>query len=135
VEAIRRGLSRPIGSLTQMGTIRLGKRTDNRSPRIADFVPLARLDDVVFAGWDVYADDAYEAARKAGVLNPQHLEALRPFLQTIRPWPAVFEPAYVKKLHGDNVKKGRNKRDLAEQLLADIERFRKDQKLSRLVMV
>jgi myo-inositol-1-phosphate synthase len=135
VEAIRRGLARPIGSLTQMGTIRLGKRTDNRSPRIADFVPIARLEDVVFAGWDVYADDAYEAARKAGVLNPEHLQTLRPFLQTIRPWPAVFEPAYVKKLHGDNVKKGRNKRDLAEQLLADIAGFKKEQGLSRLVMV
>src|SRR4026209_2817657 len=81
VEAIRRGLSRPIGSLPQMGTIRLGKRTDNRSPRVADFVPLASLDDLVFAGWDVYSDSAYEAARKAGALNPEHLQALRPFLQ------------------------------------------------------
>jgi myo-inositol-1-phosphate synthase len=135
VEAIRRGLSRPIGSLTQMGTIRLGKRTENRSPRVADFVPLASLDDLVFAGWDVYRDNAYEAARKAGVLNPEHLQALRPFLENLRPWPAVFDPAYVKKLSGDHVKKGRNKRDLADQLLADIERFRKEQGLSRLVMV
>src|SRR5688572_26897970 len=135
VEAIRRGLSRPIGSLTQMGTIRLGKRTENRSPRVADFVPLARLDDVVFAGWDVYKDNAFEAARKAGVLSPEHLQQLRPFLETLRPWPAVFDPAYVKKLHGENVKKGKNKRDLADQLLADIEGFRKEQKLSRLVMV
>jgi myo-inositol-1-phosphate synthase len=135
VEAIRRGLSRPIGSLTQMGTIRLGKRTENRSPRIADFVPLARLEDVVFGGWDVYTDNAYEAARKAGVLLPEHLQSLRPFLEGIRPWPAVFEPAYVKKLTGDNVKKGRSKRDLAEQLLADIEGFRKGQGLARMVMV
>jgi len=135
VEAIRRGLSRPIGSLTQMGTIRLGKRTENRSPRIADFVPLARLDDVVFAGWDVYRDNAFEAARKAGVLSPEHLQQLRPFLETLRPWPAVFDPAYVKKLSGENVKKGASKRDLADQLLADIEGFRKEQKLSRLVMV
>ena len=135
VEAVRRGLSRPIGSLTQMGTIRLGKRTENRSPRIADFVPLARLEDVVFAGWDVYTDNAYEAARKAGVLLPEHLQALRGFLETIRPWPAVFEPAYVKKLTGDNVKKGKSKRDLAEQLIADIEGFRKREGLSRLVMV
>jgi myo-inositol-1-phosphate synthase len=135
VEAIRRGLSRPIGSLTQMGTIRLGKRTDNRSPRIAEFVPLAALDDIVFAGWDVYADNAYEAARKAGVLNPEHREALRAFLETLRPWPAVFDPAYVKKLHGDNVKKGANKRALAEALLADIEGFRRAQGLARMVMV
>jgi myo-inositol-1-phosphate synthase len=135
VEAIRRGLSRPIGSLTQMGSIRLGKRTENRSPRIGEFVPLAKLDDLVFAGWDVYRDNAYEAARKAGVLSPEHLQALRPFLETVRPWPAVFDPAYVKKLSGENVKKGANKRDLADQLLADIERFRKEQGLSRLVMV
>ncbi|HVR70494.1 MAG TPA: inositol-3-phosphate synthase [Vicinamibacteria bacterium] len=135
VEAIRRGLSKPIGSLTQMGTIRLGKRTENRSPSIADFVPLARLQDVVFAGWDVYRDNAYEAARKAGVLSPEHLQQLRPFLETVRPWPAVFDPSYVKKLSGENVKKGANKRDLAEQLRADIEGFRKEQKLSRLVMV
>jgi myo-inositol-1-phosphate synthase len=135
VEAIRRGLSRPIGSLTQMGTIRLGKRTENRSPRIADFVPLASIDDLVFAGWDVFPDSAYEAARKAGVLSPEHLQALRPFLETVRPWPAVFDPAYVKKLTGTHVKKGRHKRELADQLLADIAAFRKEQKLSRLVMV
>jgi myo-inositol-1-phosphate synthase len=135
VEAIRRGLSRPIGSLTQMGTVRLGKRTENRSPRIGEFVPLAKLDDLVFAGWDVYRDNAYEAARKAGVLNPEHLQALRPFLETVRPWPAVFDPAYVKKLSGENVKKGAHKRELADQLLADIESFRKEQGLSRLVMV
>jgi myo-inositol-1-phosphate synthase len=135
VEAIRRGLSRPIGSLTQMGTIRLGKRTDKRSPRIADFVPLARLEDIVFGGWDVYRDNAYEAARNAGVLNPEHLAQLRPFLETVRPWAAVFDPAYVKKLSGENVKKGTSKRDLADQLLGDIETFRKEQQLSRLVMV
>jgi myo-inositol-1-phosphate synthase len=135
VEAIRRGLSRPIGSLTQMGTIRLGKRTENRSPRIADFVPLASLDDVVFAGWDVYRDNAYEAAKKAGVLSPEHLESLRGFLEKQRPWPAVFDHAYVKKLTGDNVKKGANKRELADALLADIEGFRREQGLSRLVMV
>jgi len=135
VEAIRRGLSRPIGSLTQMGTIRLGKRTENRCPRVADFVPLADLKDVVFGGWDIYTDNAYEAARKAGVLHFQHLEALKPFLETVKPWPAVFDPAYVKKLNGENVKKGRSKRDLADQITADIERFKKEKGLSRLVMV
>src|SRR6185503_13914 len=135
VEAIRRGLSRPIGSLTQMGTIRLGKRTENRCPRVADFVPLAQLEDVVFGGWDIYTDNAYVAARKAGVLHNEHLEALKPFLETVKPWPAVFDPAYVKKLNGENVKRGKNKRDLAEQVSADIERFKREQGLARLVMV
>jgi myo-inositol-1-phosphate synthase len=135
VEAIRRGLSRPIGSLTQMGTVRLGKRTENRSPRINEFVPLASVDDLVFGGWDVFEDDAHEAARKAGVLSSEHLAALRPFLETIRPWPAVFDPAYVKKLSGPNVKRAKSKRDLAEELVADIERFRREKGLSRLVMV
>ena len=135
VEAIRRGLSRPIGSLTQMGTVRLGKRTDGRNPRISDLVPLAPLKDVVFGGWDIYRDDAYEAAKKAGVLNHEHLAALKPFLETVKPWPAVFDPAYVKRLQGENVKKGKNKRDLAEQVADDIERFKKENNLSRLVMV
>jgi myo-inositol-1-phosphate synthase len=135
VEAIRKGLSRPIGSLTQMGTVRLGKRTDGRNPRIAELVPLTRLEDVVFGGWDIYEDDAHEAARKAGVLNREHLDALKPFLKTVRPWPAVFDPAYVKKLRGESVKKGKNKRDLAEQVTADILRFKKENDLSRLVMV
>src|SRR5262245_2841079 len=135
VEAIRKGLSRPIGSLTQMGTVRLGKRTEGRNPKISELVPLARLEDVVFGGWDIYEDDAHEAARKAGVLNHEHLEALKPFLKTVRPWPAVFDPAYVKKLRGESVKKGKNKRDLAEQVTADILRFKKENNLSRLVMV
>src|SRR5499426_2658496 len=135
VEAIRKGIARPIGSLTQMGTVRLGKRTDNRSPLIKEFVPIASLDDVVFGGWDIYTDDAYVAAKKAGVLHAEHLDALKGFLQTVKPWPAVFDPAYVKKLHGENVKKGKSKRDLAEQVSADIERFKKENGLSRLVMV
>jgi myo-inositol-1-phosphate synthase len=135
VEAIRQGLSNPIGSLTQRGTIRLGKRTDNRAPLIKEFVPLASLEDVVFGGWDIYEDNAYEAARKAGVLNDGHLTALRPFLETVKPWPAVFDPVYVKKLTGTNVKKGKNKRELAEQLQADIESFKKQHGLARLVMV
>jgi myo-inositol-1-phosphate synthase len=135
VEAIRRGLSRPIGSLTQMGTVRLGKRTEGRNPRIAELVPLASLDDVVFGGWDVYPDSAYEAARKAGVLHREHLDALKPFLETVKPWPAVFDAAYVKKLSGENVKKGKSKRDLAQQVEDDIARFKKDNGLARLVMV
>ena len=135
VEAIRTGLSRPVGSLTQMGTVRLGKRTEGRNPRIAEFVPLTSIEDVVFGGWDIFEDSAYEAARKAGVLNTEHLAALKPFLEKVKPWPAVFDPAYVKKLHGTHVKKGKNKRDLADQLSADIERFKKEKNLSRLVMV
>ena len=135
VEAIRKGLSKPIGSLTQMGTIRLGKRTENRAPAVKEFVPLAGLDDLVFGGWDVYSDNAYEAARKAGVLHSEHLSALKGFLETVKPWPAVFDPAYVKKLHGENVKKGKNKRDLAEQLIDDIQAFKKQHGLARLVMV
>jgi myo-inositol-1-phosphate synthase len=135
VEAIRKGLSRPIGSLTQMGTVRLGKRTENRVPRIGEFVPLASLDQLEFAGWDVYRDNAYEAARKAGVLHNEHLAQVRPFLEKIKPWPAVFDPVYVKKLSGENVKKGKSKRELAEQVQADIEGFRKERGLSRMVMV
>jgi len=135
VEAIRKGISRPIGSLTQMGTIRLGKRTENRSPRVADFVPLAGLDDVVFGGWDIFPDSAYEAARKAGVLGREHLDSLKDFLSGVSPWPAVFDPAYVKKLSGTHVKKGKNKRDLAEQVVADIEAFKSKHGLARLVMV
>jgi myo-inositol-1-phosphate synthase len=135
VEAIRKRLALPIGSLTQMGTIRLGKRTESRNPRISDFVPIASLNDIVFGGWDIYKDNAYEAAKTAGVLSPAHLASLQPFLETVRPWPAVFDPAYVKKLTGENVKKGKSKRDLAEQVIADIQGFKKAQNVSRMVMV
>ena len=135
VIAIRRGLAKPIGSLTQMGTIRLGKRTEANSPRIKDFVPLAALEDVVFGGWDLFAENCYEAAKTAGVLDRELLDAIRPELEQIRPWPAVFDRRYVKRLDGPNVKTGRNKRDLAEQVRADIHKFKADNGLSRLVMV
>ena len=125
VEAVRRGLAKPIGSLTQMGTIRLGKRTDNKSPLIKDFVPLAKLDDVVFTGWDIFEDNVYESAAHAKVLDEKMLEQLKPFLETIKPLPAVFDQYYVKRLNGTHVKKGKNKRDLAEQLRADIQAFKK----------
>src|SRR5436190_9715549 len=118
--AVRRGLARPIGSLTQMGTIRLGKRTDGRSPAVKDFVPLAALDDLVFGGWDVYPDTAYEAAKKAGVLSNEDLAKVEGFLRGIKPMPAVFESEFVKKLNGTHVKKGKSKMDLAEQVIADI---------------
>ena len=132
---IRRGLAKPIGSLTQMGTIRLGKRTDNRSPKVSDFVPLASLDDLVFGGWDIFRDSAYEAATKAGVLTRDHLDPIKDELDAVRPWPAVFENAWVKKLHGEHVKKGASKAELAEQVSDDIVRFKKDNNLDRLVAV
>ena len=132
---IRRGLAKPIGSLTQMGTIRLGKRTAANSPRIKDFVPLASLDDVVFAGWDLFEDNAYESAKTAGVLEKELLDQIRPELESIRPLPAVFDQKYVKRLHGPNVKKGKSKKDLAEQVRADIQTFKKQNNLGRLVMV
>jgi myo-inositol-1-phosphate synthase len=135
VEAIRKGVSKPIGSLTQMGTIRLGKRQENRFPKISEFVPLAGLNDLEFGGWDIYHQNAFEVAKNAGVLNNEDLAAVRPFLEGIKPWPAVFDPNYVKKLTGENVKKGKNKRDLADQVTADIEKFKKERNLSRLVMV
>jgi myo-inositol-1-phosphate synthase len=135
VEAVRKGLSHPIGSLTQMGTIRLGKRTENRFPRIKEFVPLASLNDFEFGGWDIFDQNCYEIAKNAGVLSYEHLQELKPFLETVKPWPAVFDPAYVKKLTGDYVKKGKSKRDLAEQVSADIDRFKKEKNLARMVMV
>jgi myo-inositol-1-phosphate synthase len=135
VLAVRKGLSQPIGSLTQMGTIRLGKRTEGRSPKICDLFPLATLDDVVFGGWDIFEDNTYEAAKTAGVLDETLLEQIRPELEAITPWPAVFDQRYVKRLNGTNVKTGKNKKDLAEQVIADIRRFKADHDLDRLVMI
>ncbi|MCY4028290.1 MAG: inositol-3-phosphate synthase [Acidobacteria bacterium] len=135
VHAIRRGLAAPTGSLTQLGTIRLGKRTDGRSPRIRDFVPLAGLDDLVFGGWDIFEDNGYEAARKAQVIQPELLERVRPDMEGIKPMPAVFDRHYVKKLDGPNVKTGRSKRELAEQVIADIRRFKAEHQLDRLVLI
>src|ERR1700688_504909 len=135
VLAIRKGLSKPIGSLTQMGTVRLGKRTEGRSPKISEVVPLATLDELVFGGWDIFEDDCYAAARTAGVLEPALLEQVRPELEKIRPWPAVFDKHYVKRLDGPNVKKGKNKKDLAEQVVADIRKFKADNQLDRMVMI
>ena len=135
VEAIRRGLSKPIGSLTQMGTIRLGKRTDARTPLIKDFVPFTSLEDIVFGGWDLFPDDAYQAATKAGVLSKEHLTELKDFLSTIKPMTAVFDQSYVKKLTATHAKTGKSKRDLAEQVIEDIKNFKKKNGCERLVMV
>jgi len=136
VENVRRGRGLPIGSLSQMGTIRLGKRTDKRSPKIKEFIPLADLQDLVFAAWDPIPDDAYAAAVKAGVLERhEHLEPIKDFLQGIKPLPAAFDQYYVKRLQGTNVKRGKTKRELAEQLREDIRSFRKSAGVSRVVIV
>jgi myo-inositol-1-phosphate synthase len=135
VLAVRKGIASPIGSVTQMGTIRLGKRTDGRSPLVKDVVPLADLNDLVFGGWDIFEDNCYESAMHAGVLEKDLLEQIRPELEAIKPWKAVFDRQYVKRLDGPNVKKGRNKRDLAEQLREDIRNFKREHNLSRLVMI
>ncbi len=123
VEAVRNGLSKPIGSLTQMGHIRLGKRTDEHSPLIKDFAPLADLSDIVFTGWDIFDENMYQAATTANVLERSHLETIKPFLEAIKPMPAVFDQHYVKRLSGTHVKKGRSKCDLAQQLRSDIQTF------------
>ncbi len=135
VELVRRGLAKPIGSLTQMGTIRLGKRTERRVPKIRDFVPLAELSDLVFGAWDIFPDNAYEAALRAGVLERSQLEQIRDFLEAVQPWPGVFEPAFVKRLHGTFVKQGKNKRDLAEQLCEDIRTFCREHGVARAIMI
>jgi len=135
VFAVRRGLAKPVGSLTQMGTIRLGKRTDGRVPNVREFVSLAGLDDLVFGGWDIFPENTYESALHAGVLEKSLLEQIRPEMEAIKPMPAVFDRNYVRKLDGPNVKKGATKMELAEQLMADIERFKKQNGLARCVMV
>jgi myo-inositol-1-phosphate synthase len=133
VELVRKGLAQPVGSLTQLGTIRLGKRTDNNSPLINKFIPLAGLDDLVFGGWDIFRDNAYEAAANAGVLSPEHLAKVKPFLSKIKPMKAAFDKEYVKRLDGTWVKKGKNKYELALQIKEDIANFRKTSRVSRLV--
>jgi myo-inositol-1-phosphate synthase len=135
VEAIRKGKAKPIGSLTQMGTIRLGKRTENRAPRIKDFVPLADLNDIVFGAWDIFSDSAYEAALHAGVLEKSQIEDLREQLESLKPMQAVFSQNYVKRLNGTNIKNGKNKMELAERLIEDIARFRQEKGCERLVIV
>ena len=132
---IRKGLAPSIGSLAERGTVRLGKRNEGRSPLIKDFVPLASLDDLVFGAWDIFEDNGFEAAATAGVIESSLLERVRPELEAIRPWPAVFDQRYVKRLMGTNIKSGPTKRDLAEQVRADIRAFRDEHGLARLVMI
>ena len=135
VHAIRKGLAAPIGSVTQMGTIRLGKRTEKRTPLIRDFVPLVPVGDLSFAAWDVFEDDAYTAATKAGVLEPAHLEPVREELEAVRPLPAVFDREFVRKLDGPFTKSAATKMDLAEMLIDDIERSREAAGAARAVMI
>ena len=135
VLAIRKGLAKPIGSLAEMGTVRLGKRTDGRSPSIREFVPLAELNDVVFGGWDIFADNCYEAAKHAGVLEEKLLEQVKDELAAITPMSAVFDRQYVKRLDGPNVKTGKNKKDLADQLIADIRQFKATHHCDRIVVI
>ena len=135
VEAVKRGLAEPIGSLTQMGRLRLGKRTENRLAFIKDFIPLAPLESIRFGGWDIFTDNAYEAASKAKVMEASLIEAVRPTLEGIKPMPAVFDPEYISLISGPNVKTGKNKMDLADQLREDIRRFKKENDCDRLVMV
>jgi len=135
VEAVKRGLGKPIGSLTQMATIRLGKRTEGRSPYIKDFVPLAKLDDLVFGGWDIFEDTAYEAAVKAGVLERGLLDQVKEPLSSLKPMKAVFDHEYVKRINGPNVKQGANLMEKAEMLMADIESFRRNTGVSRLITI
>jgi len=135
VEAVRKGLADPVGSLTQKGTIRLGKRTENRVPAIRDFVPLAELEDLEFGGWDIFEDTVYDAAINAGVLENDLVNQVKPFLQDITPMKAVFDNNYVKKLNGTWVKEGKNWFELAEQLKEDIRNFKKEKNCERLVMI
>jgi myo-inositol-1-phosphate synthase len=135
VEAVKKGISEPVGSLTQMGNIRLGKRTENRYPKIKDFVPLASLQDIVFGGWDVYSDNVFEAAVKAKVLEPMLLHAVKAELEAIKPMKAVFDKSYISNLDGEHVKQAATKWELAEAVMNDIEGFREANDCTRVVIV
>jgi len=135
VEAVKRGLGVPVGSLTQLATVRLGKRTEARTPMIKDFVPLAGLDDLVFGGWDIFEDTAYQAATNAKVLEPSLLEQVREPLEKIKPMKAVFDHEYIKRIDGPNVKKGGTKMDKAQMLMDDIREFQKSTGVARTIMI
>jgi myo-inositol-1-phosphate synthase len=135
VELVRQEKAMPVGSLTQMGTIRLGRRTEGRSPKIKEFIKIAKLEDMDFGGWDIFPESSYDAAAKAGVLDAQHLAAVKPFLSKIKPMPAAFDREYVRMLDGKNVKKGKNKYEIALQIKDDIAKFKKAHGCLRLVML
>lgn len=135
VSAIRKGIAQPIGSLTQMGTIRLGKRTEKRVPMIKDFVELASLNDFVFGGWDIFPDNIHQAGLKAGVLSSDLLDKVKSEIEEIRPWKAVFDQNYVKKLTGEHVKEAATKYDYAQMLMEDIQNFKESHGLDRMIMI
>ena len=135
VMAVRKGLAQPFGSYTQMGRIRLGKRTEKRYPKIKEFVPLTDLNNMVFGGWDVYKDSMYKASVKAGVLDKRLLDQVKDELKAVKPMKAVFDKTYVKRLDGTHIKKGKTKMDLAKALMADMKAFKKANGCDRLVMV
>jgi myo-inositol-1-phosphate synthase len=135
VEAVKKGIAQPIGSLTQMGNIRIGKRTENKNPKIKEFVPLAALNDIVFGGWDIYEDNVYQAAMNAKVLETSLLQAVKPELEAIKPMKAVFDKSYVANLDGTNVKKAATRYDLAMALIEDIDNFKIINDCDRIVMV
>lgn len=135
VEAVKKGIAHPIGSLTQMGTIRLGKRTEERNPLIKDFVPLASIQDIAFGGWDIFSDNIYESAINAGVLDTRLLDQVRPELEKIKPMAAVFDHDYVRNIDGPNIKKAATKYDLAQAVMDDIKNFKKNNNCSRIVLV
>lgn len=135
VIAVRKGISLPIGSVSQMGRIRLGKRTENRNPLIKDFVPLTKFDDIVFGGWDIFNDNMYKSAKNAKVLDKELLDKIKDELKAIKPMKAVFDKKYVKNLDGTHIKKGKTKMDLAEALMEDIKKFKKDNNCDRIVIV
>lgn len=135
VFAILKGIAKPIGSVSQMGTIRLGKRTDKRVPMIKDFVPLTGLEDLVFGGWDIFEEDAYQSALTAGVLEKELLDKIRPELESVKPMKGVFDKKYVKKLDGTYIKSGKSKWDLAQMLIEDMQKFKDENSCDRLVIV
>jgi myo-inositol-1-phosphate synthase len=135
LSAIKREKTKPFGSLTQMGTIRLGKRTEHRSPKVKDFVPLASINDIEVGAWDIFEDNGYVAAKKAGVLSPEDLEFSRKALESVKPMRGVFDKNWVKKLDGTWVKSGKTKRDMADQLMEDIKKFQKERGVARTVMI
>jgi len=135
VYAVNKGIAKPIGSTSQMGTIRLGKRTDNNTPLIKDFIPLANIKNLVFGGWDIFEENVYQSAKHAGVLENDLLGQLKPELEAIKPMKAVFDNKYVTKLHGTYIKKAANKMELAEALRQDIRDFKAKNNCDRLVMI
>ncbi|MBC8385642.1 MAG: inositol-3-phosphate synthase, partial [Candidatus Cloacimonetes bacterium] len=135
LELIKKGYSKPIGSLTQMGTIRLGKRTDNRSPLLKDFLPLAKIEDLVISGWDIFEDSAYDSAKNAQVLSNEHIELVKDELKAVKPMKAVFDKKYVKKLDGTHIKQASTKLELAQMLMTDIKNFKKENELTDIIMV